>query len=46
MWKMWKMVNTMSNDLSTERFIINGKGYLIKEEISICKGCAFNGNVV
>jgi len=33
----------MSNDLSTERFIINGKGYLIKEEIYICKGCTFNG---
>jgi len=33
----------MSNDLSTERFIINGKDYLIKDEIYICKGCAFNG---
>ena len=31
----------MNNDLSTKRFIINGKGYLIKDEIYICRGCAF-----
>jgi len=36
----------MNNDLSTDRVTINGKNYLLKDELNIrsnrCVGCAFD----